>query len=252
MPPTVSSLISGPAHRQPLPLTRPRPPETPPLMKHVPNALTLLRLVLAPVIAWLILEAMFAPTFYVYTPEGERPAFYRDIADTWTLAAALFVVAALTDLFDGMIARAFNAHSKFGRIIDPIADKLLVGLPLIVIALCWNTIDPMRPVVLIATAVIVVRDVSMTVIRIMSPDGEGARVSALAKIKTALELVVIGTYLVAMAIGAHMQVQVSLEDPSGIFTAPYTDVLRYAWLAMLAITAALSAYTALQYLRPKR
>lgn len=224
----------------------------PSLLKHLPNALTLLRLVLAPAVAWLMLEATIQLVFRIYVREGREAVFYSNIAETWTLAAALFIVAALTDLFDGMIARALNAHSKFGRIIDPIADKVLVGLPLIVIAGCWDAADVTRLVVIIATAVIIIRDVSMTVIRFMSPDGEGARVSSLAKIKTTLELVAVGSYLVAMAIGAHMQVQASLEDPNGMFVLPYADLFAFAWIALLALTAALSAWTAFQYLRPKR
>lgn len=222
------------------------------MLKHLPNALTLLRLVLAPVVAWLMLDATVQLAFRTYVQEGGEPAPYRNIADAWTLAAALFVVAALTDFFDGMIARAFNAHSKLGRIIDPIADKALVGLPLIVIALCWDTQDSIRLVVIAATAVIVIRDVLMTVIRFMSPDGEGARVSSLAKIKTALELVVVGSYLVAMAVAAHMQVQVSLEGPSGAFAIPRANLITLVWTALLALAAALSAYTAWQYLRPTR
>ena len=222
------------------------------MLKQLPNALTLTRLILAPVIAWQMLDAVLSEIFRIYVREGGAPAFYSGIADIWTLAATLFVVAALTDLFDGMIARALDAQSKFGRIIDPIADKALVGLPLIVVALCWNAFDPLRPVVLIASAVIVIRDVLMTVIRFMSPDGEGARVSSLAKIKTALELVVVGSYLAATAIGAHVRVQASREDPSAVLAAPFPDMLAYVWTALLVVTAALSAYTALQYLRPKR
>lgn len=221
-------------------------------MKHVPNALTLLRLVLAPVIAWYMLDAGVARGLAVYASEEGIPAYFRSIANTHTLAAALFIVAALTDFFDGMIARAFNAHSKFGRIIDPIADKALVGLPLIVIAASWSSLDPFQPVVVIATAVIVLRDVSMTVIRFMSTDGEGARVSSLAKIKTALELVVVGSMLAAVAIGTHMHAQALLEDPNATYMPPSSRVFELAWLALLVITAALSAYTGWQYLRPKR
>lgn len=219
------------------------------MLKQIPNALTLTRLILAPVVAWLMWLA-FATRFVA----GEESAsgFDQRVAMYLTYAAALFVVAALTDLFDGLAARAFDAHSKFGRIIDPIADKALVGLPLIVVALCWNAFDPLRPVVLVASAVIVIRDVLMTVIRFMSPDGEGARVSSLAKIKTALELVVLGSYLAATAIGAHVRVQASREDPSAVLAAPFPDMLAYVWTALLVVTAALSAYTALQYLRPKR
>ena len=144
-------------------------------------------------------------------------AIHREIAANMTFAAVFFVIAALTDLFDGMAARAFNAHSKLGRIIDPIADKALVGLPLIAIALVVSISWPglvagigspfgelTAAAIICSTGVIVVRDVTMTIVRLVSPDGEGARVSSLAKWKTALELLVIGLLLVLSAIQAHM------------------------------------------------
>jgi phosphatidylglycerophosphate synthase len=160
-------------------------------------------------------------------------------------------VAALTDLFDGMAARAFNAHSKFGRLIDPIADKAIVGLPLIVISIAmWRSGYPLWPVVAIATAVIVFRDVSMTLIRLTSPDGEGVRVSSLAKIKTALELIVVGSLLGVSAIGAHLQVQYSIDNPGYVLIPFYAEAFEWVWLITLVITAALSAWTAFQYLRP--
>lgn len=229
-------------------------------MKHLPNALTLLRLVLAPVVAWFFWMGAVAP--------GDAPQamsandaeaalaftqYLKAIAFNLTLAAVLFVVAALTDLFDGMAARAFNAHSKFGRLIDPIADKAIVGLPLIIIAIAmWRSGYPLWPVVAISAAVIVVRDVSMTLIRLTSPDGEGARVSSLAKIKTALELIVVGSLLGVTALGAHLQVQYSIDNPGYVLIPFYAQAFEWVWVITLAITAALSAWTAFQYLRPAK
>jgi CDP-diacylglycerol--glycerol-3-phosphate 3-phosphatidyltransferase len=180
----------------------------------------------------------------------ETPAGMSNTAANYmTAAAALFIIAALTDLFDGMAARAFNAHSKFGRIIDPIADKALVGLPLIVIAMnFWQIAHPSWLLVAIATAVIVVRDTTMTVLRLVAPDGEGARVSQLAKVKTALELVVIGSLLV---IGAAT-LQFRTGSPSGLSFVPYSQMIEMVWLVLLVAAAALSAWTAFQYLLPKR
>ena len=173
-------------------------------MKHLPNALTLLRLVLAPVVAWFFLEGVVA----AMTPGQDVIRRLEFVAYNQTVAAALFIVAALTDLFDGMIARAFDAHSKFGRLIDPIADKAIVGLPLIAIVVAmWLDRSSFWPIAAFATAVIVIRDVSMTLIRLSSPDGEGAPVSSLAKIKTALELIVVGSALGVGALVAHLQVQ---------------------------------------------
>lgn len=197
------------------------------MLKQIPNALTLARLVLAPVIAWAIWQA------YNTTDAS---------AQSWTIwSAVLFIVAALTDLFDGMAARAFDAHSKFGRLIDPIADKALVGLPLIALSIVAAQAPwPFWWAVAAATAVIVLRDTTMTILRMTAKDGEGARVSSLAKIKTALELIVIGALLVVVAAATQIDVE-------GL-----SDVLYPAWVALLVITAVLSAYTAWQYLAPAK
>jgi CDP-diacylglycerol--glycerol-3-phosphate 3-phosphatidyltransferase len=230
-------------------------------MKHLPNALTLLRLVLAPVVVWLFWMGAVSPGELppVVTGPGDVSAakaftqYLKTIAFNLTLAAIFFAVAALTDLFDGMAARAFNAHSKFGRLIDPIADKAIVGLPLIVISIAmWRSGYPLWPVVAVATAVIVLRDVSMTLIRLTSPDGEGARVSSLAKIKTALELIVVGSLLGVSAIGAHLQVQYSIDNPGYVLIPFYALGFEWGWLITLVVTAALSAWTAFQYLRPAK
>lgn len=214
-------------------------------MKHLPNALTLLRLVLAPVVAWLFWMGM--------APAGERDdralaLLLPDRANLLTWAAILFVIAALTDLFDGMLARALDAHSKLGRIIDPIADKAAVGLPLIAIAIvaAINGL-PEWPYIAGATAVIVVRDIGMTTIRFMAPDGEGVRVSSLAKWKTALELIVVASFLAVTAMETHLITSGSLGA-----WGSYAETFRWTWLGLLIITAALSAWTALQYLRPAK
>ncbi len=211
------------------------------MLKQIPNALTLLRLVLAPVIAWLIWLATLAPWPTDVTDIDHQ------LANWLSIAALLFVVAALTDLFDGMLARALDAHSKFGRIIDPIADKALVGLPLAVIAWAiWQDGRDEWPIVAIAVAVIVARDLLMTLLRLVATDGEGARVSSLAKWKTALELIVVGWFLIVCAI--EMQLYANGQTtPWGNFA----EVLRWLWIALLVLAATLSAYTAYQYLAPK-
>jgi cardiolipin synthase (CMP-forming) len=217
-------------------------------MKHVPNALTLIRLFLAPMIALLLLQGFAMGFVPPLSPEG-WDVKYRAIAANFTFAAAFYVIAALTDLLDGIAARTFNAHSKFGRIIDPIADKALVGLPLIAFALIvrWSG-DLWAAIVVCATAVIVVRDVIMTIVRLASRDGEGVRVSRLAKWKTALELLVVGLLLVGLATFA----QVRTHFPATPLYEYATDVFVTVWTLLLVIAAALSAYTGWQYLRPAK
>lgn len=217
------------------------------MLKHLPNALSLLRLVLAPVIAWAVWQAGALSAVFCMCPAAEAGAATGE-GQAWAIGAALlFVLAGLTDLFDGIAARALNAHSKFGRMLDPIADKALVGLPLIALSLIayeenWN----IRAVVLASTVVIVVRDVVMTLVRLSAPDGEGVRVSQLAKWKTSLELVVVAVPIVLIAApGIAEALGVDGEWPTW-------PVVPLVWSALLAVAAALSAYTGVRYLTSKR
>ncbi|MGC8602410.1 MAG: CDP-alcohol phosphatidyltransferase family protein, partial [Desulfomonilaceae bacterium] len=82
------------------------------MKKHLPNFLTLGRLLLVPPIVFLL----FFP--------GRVPS---------ALAAILFFIASLTDFFDGFIARRLQVESSFGRFLDPIADKVLVTSALIML-----------------------------------------------------------------------------------------------------------------------
>lgn len=223
-------------------------------MKHLPNALTLLRLLLAPVVAWLFWMGAVSSGDGLYSV----PGFHPHDPVTLTLAAAVFVIAALTDLFDGMIARAYNAESKFGRLIDPIADKAIVGLPLLAIGFSGSAhYNPIQYWIVFAILVIVVRDIAMTVVRLNAPDGEGARVSRLAKIKTTLELLLVGSFLVFSAFLGHIMPAI-IGTPERYDRASLRALLEFEngfflfWNLGLAITAALSVWTAWQYLRPAK
>ncbi len=220
------------------------------MLKYIPNALTLTRLILAPVIAWHIWVG--AKLFGYLEDVGDKA--YAEMTTSLAIAAVLFVVAALTDLFDGMAARAFNAQSKFGRIIDPIADKALVGLPLIAIVLShWQRFPNFYFFfATLAVIVIVFRDVMMTWVRLSAPDGEGTRVSALAKIKTALELVVVGAYLVGAALKHHIFNIAMAAKVDALLVLDLASKAWLVWIALLVVTAALSAYTAWQYLAPAK
>ena len=80
------------------------------MLRLIPNALTLLRLLLAVPVGWLILQEQFAP------------------------ALAVGLVAGLTDAVDGWLARRLNAYSRFGAALDPIADKTLMFIVFISLA----------------------------------------------------------------------------------------------------------------------
>ena len=101
-------------------------------MINVPNALTIFRIFLVPFFLIASMKSM------------------------WTLAFALFVTAAVTDIFDGMIARRFNQRSRLGAILDPAADKTMM-----VCGYFYYTVTHNLPVVALPvwlTFVVFVRD----------------------------------------------------------------------------------------------
>jgi len=81
----------------------------------IPNILSLFRLLLIPVYAYIYLTAETANDFY--------------------LAGGIFILSSLTDMADGIIARKFNMISRLGKILDPIADKVTQGIIMICLAL---------------------------------------------------------------------------------------------------------------------
>lgn len=80
---------------------------------NIPNQLAILRVLLSLVLFVLLVN---------------RGAFGEGIHESWfdLIAGFIFVIAALTDYFDGAIARGFNMVSDFGKVIDPLADKMMV------------------------------------------------------------------------------------------------------------------------------
>lgn len=204
----------------------------------IPNALTLARLVLAPVVAWCMWKGFSIPYAAEYGPDAasltaEAARAAQAAGDSYKLwAAGLFVFAALTDLFDGMAARMLNADSKLGRIIDPIADKALVGLPLLAfLFITSRTQAGINIWVAIPVLAIIGRDIFITIMRMLAPDGEGARVSTLAKFKTALELIAVA-----------MPIFMALPQIS------FSPILNMVWMVALWTAAALSLFTAFGYL----
>lgn len=132
---------------------------------NIANKLTLMRIALIPV---------FIVFFYVGTGWWNYYA-----------AALVFIAAALTDLFDGRLARKHNMVTKFGKLIDPIADKLLVGSALILLtAIGW--IHPVFVIVLIGREFIISGFRSLA-----AAEGKVLAADNLGKLKTVVQIVMI-------------------------------------------------------------
>lgn len=145
-------------------------PATTTRIVNLPNALTLLRVLFVPVIVWLLWRSA----------DGDEAA--RDAA------AILFVVAALTDLADGAIARRYGLITTFGKIADPIADKALTGVALIGLSLLGQL--PWW-----VTGVILVREVGVTLLRFWVLKHGVIPASRGGKVKTLVQTIAIAMYL---------------------------------------------------------
>lgn len=141
-------------------------------------------------------------------------------------------LAALSDWLDGWLARRWSAQSRFGSILDPVADKLLVDAYLLVFTMVLGS-----PLVLaVPVGAIVLRDAVITLTRMVGRGtGEPALpVSASAKLKTAVAMLVTAFPLAAAILGIH--------------TLPG---VAEGWIVAVWITAAMSLATGLGYLRRK-
>ncbi|WP_195819895.1 CDP-diacylglycerol--glycerol-3-phosphate 3-phosphatidyltransferase [Roseobacter sp. MH60115] len=166
----------------------------------LPNILTIVRLVAAPMVA----------VMFLY--------FTRPYADWFALV--LFVSAAVTDWFDGYLARAWKQETKLGAMLDPIADKAMVVIALMVIVgfsdVYWT------PWLVLPATVILFREVFVSGLREFLGDTAGTlKVTSLAKWKTTAQMVAIAV-LFSRGIFEHHLVMNSY----GMDTALIEQVMR--------------------------
>jgi cardiolipin synthase len=109
------------------------------------------------------------------------------------LALLLFVLAAISDFFDGWIARRYQAASPVGRLFDPIADKLLVGA--VIVMLVWTEDAPVIPAI-----VIICRELLVSGLReYLAEHRVALPVTRLAKWKTTVQMVALAFLLLGIA-----------------------------------------------------
>ncbi len=187
---------------------------------NIPNILTVARLIAAPGVA----------VMFLY--------FNRPWAD-WC-ALVLFMGAALTDWFDGYLARLWRQQTKIGTMLDPIADKAMVVIALAVIL----GYSPMSPWLVLPATLILFREVFVSGLREYLGDVAGTlKVTNLAKWKTTVQMVAIAV-LFSQGVFEHYQI-----------TTPHDWIATgMVWsgrigLALLWLAAALTAITGWDYFR---
>jgi len=213
----------------------------------IPNILTVLRLIAAPGVA----------VMFLY--------FVRPWAD-W-FAMILFVSAAVTDWFDGYLARIWKQESRFGAMLDPIADKAMVVIALLVITAFSGVGKPdgMDPWILLPATVILFREVFVSGLReYLGSYAATLKVTKLAKWKTMMQMVAIAV-LFAKGIFEHNVIERTVGmDPgiiNGILAGEIDDEvglmrnLNAAWatwwggVVLLWLAAALTLATGWDYFR---
>ena len=122
-------------------------------------------------------------------------------------AFILFVIASITDYFDGYLARKYNLVSQLGEILDPIADKILIVFLLFAIAVNLTSYY-----IGFISAIIITREIWVGALRDFNArlqNTKATRVTFLAKIKTTIQLFTISTYLMGLAINNMVIVTVA-------------------------------------------
>jgi len=144
-----------------------------PWLKKLPNRLTILRMLCIPIVIYLLTFSESSQEAWLFWKTQPLTPTTLDI-----IAASLFGFAALTDVFDGYIARKFNIETVLGKLLDPLADKLLV-VSTMVLLVENHRLNGVLAVVLI------VRDLGINAIRLAAhEDGIHIDSSWLGKIKT--------------------------------------------------------------------
>ena len=155
---------------------------------NLPNKLTIFRILIVPVFMFFILIDAH---------------YLGDWAQTWAkiFAAALFLIAAVTDLIDGILARRLNLVTTFGIFMDAVADKfLIVGAMIAITASPY--FEEMSFWMAWATMIVFFRELAVTSIRLIANSSDGKVISAniLGKIKTFSQCVCIMTILLEDAV----------------------------------------------------
>jgi len=125
---------------------------------NVPNALTVLRLIMVPLFGWMLLDHQ------------------QNITWRW-VSTAVFILALLTDLADGKIARKYNLITNFGKLWDPIADKAITGMAMIGLSI-------MNELWWWVTIIILIREWGITVMRFLTVKYGVQAADKLGKMKT--------------------------------------------------------------------
>jgi len=181
---------------------------------NIPNALTVFRILLTP--------------FFIYL-------LFNNFPYSKLYALIIFIVASLTDAYDGYYARKYNIETEIGNFLDPLADKILVSSAFISFYLL-EIID------IWMVLIILLRDMFITLLRIvMKRNGYSLKTSRIAKSKTAIQLALIIFTLIFLTINT---INLSGFSIASNFISKYNIVYNATFMVSF-----FTLYTGLRYLQ---
>ncbi len=187
---------------------------------NIPNILTLGRILLIPVLVLV---------------------YYLNLPSKHFIAAVIFVAAGMTDWLDGYLARRWNQQSSFGAFLDPVADKLMVAIALLLLATDPTVLSSVfsRMLFGLVTMVIIGREIVVSALREwMAELGQRATVAVniVGKLKTALQFTAIALLLfrdVLFGVSAFKAGEIMLYVAAALTLWSMIVYLQAAWATLL-------------------
>ena len=192
----------------------------------LPNILTVLRLAAAPLV----------PLMFLFL---SRP--FADFA-----ALVLFLVAAVTDWFDGYLARLWRQESRFGAAMDPIADKAMVIIAVVVI----TGYSGMNPWLILPSTVILFREVFVSGLReFLGDNAKLLKVTKLAKWKTTAQMVAIAVLFLGTGLKYYEVGHPPLVGETSLpWSSNWSDLATQIGLVLIWVAGLLTLMTGIDYL----
>lgn len=195
---------------------------------NLPNVLTMFRI------------ALIVPFMYFTQLEVEQPASAGNLWSFW-----IFVAASVTDWFDGILARRWNLVTPLGKLLDPLADKLLVASALIMLAVYHGLEGGRIGAPAWVGAVIIARELAVTGLRAMaSAEGLVIQASSGGKWKTVFQMLAVGGLILQGSVLGSATLDLPFALPFGIVP----DIGLWSWYC-LWVALVLTAWSGVAYFR---
>ena len=194
-------------------------------MQKLPNILTIFRILIIPILIY---------SFYI-------PGLFANL-----IVASLFLLASITDFFDGYFARLYKAQSNFGKCLDPIADKLLVTVAIVMLVHFGNK----NMVITLAGLIIICREILVSGLReYLSSVNISLPVSKLSKYKTGFQMTALTFLLIGKQGSIYAVSGILGEEEAKNIKLTIANIVTYIGEYFLVVAAILTVITGYFYLR---